>query len=77
MTTEGAGEAEHLLLAARQQTATDVQALLELGEQRQRLVDVDLGDAEVVAGGQALEHRLLLGDVHQPLARPARGAGPW
>ena len=36
---EAAGEAEHLLLAARQQPAADVEALLELGEQRQRVVE--------------------------------------
>ena len=43
--TEGAGERQHLLLAAREHSASHGQSRLELGEQRQRTFDRTPADA--------------------------------
>ena len=62
-------EREHLLLAAREQADAAFEMRLELGEQRQRAVEVAAADAEVLARREVHQHGALLRHHAEPLAR--------
>ena len=66
---EAAGQREHLLLATRQQADAAVEVRFELGEQRQRTIEVAPADAQVLARREVHQHGSLLRHHAEPLPR--------
>ena len=66
---EAASQREHLLLAARQQADAAFEMRLELGEQRQRAIEVAAADAQVLARREVHQHGSLLRHHSEPLPR--------